>query len=57
MLRNVIVTAVVIAAIATAIGLIGNAVVAYWPIVLLILAAAIGGLIYLKRRRHTQNLV
>lgn len=56
-LYRVIIFAVVVAAIATLIGVIGDTLIAYWPIVLLLAAAVVGGVVYLKRRKRASNIV
>jgi hypothetical protein len=56
-IKRVIIGIVVIAAIATLIGGIGDLILNYWPIALLLAAAVIGGFVYLKRQKRIRNTV
>ncbi|HVH75192.1 MAG TPA: hypothetical protein VM755_09775 [Stellaceae bacterium] len=56
-LKYVVIAAVVIAAIATLIGVVGQFVIDYWPLVLIVIAVIVGGIVYWKRQKRVRDTV
>lgn len=48
---------VAIAVVCLIIAGIGSVVVNYWPILLIIIAGIIGGVVYMKRQKRAKNMV